>query len=329
MTFVTVIYGVAMRKPGLVALAGVVVTAMLLCCFQVLPLFPVPAPALTDLEWLPDGRVYALLSSSTSEGGVELLEIDARTGERKLQPSPLVAGCAEPDLVDLSTLANSELGLAIDCYGGEHWQLVTAGGSRIASVPPGTVVSWSDRPDRGWLSYRGDGCAGIAPIASGTVGRFPSYVPADLLPWQVDGDFFGGADCERRGGATLPRERAGTLYFLAAPGARGLPMRSDARREAEWRLFALDLGDGRVRQVAGGFHQPNELVPLADLGTAVVADHNGLWLVGVATGARKLLERGLFTAAARSPDGRGVVAARHHRYAGSEIITRRLPQEVP
>lgn len=286
----------------------------------------VPGSEIVDVAWPPDESVFLSLMDG-EEGPMEVVEVERSQVVRRL-PSGHFVACANPWLVDLSVLPDGELGIVGDC-GPElprvALKLIGARVKELAELPAGTIIAWNSGMKDGWIEYIYSGCRGIAQFKDRHVVSFPNYHPAELMPWDVDRDFFSDKYCNlpgRAGFATPSSSKE--LYFLASREERGV-MSSDA----EWDLLAFAASTGGLRRIAGGFRRPVDLDVTPNgralLISSTLGASTGVWQIDVETGKIALLAKGeLFGSLSPSPNSRYVAVARTVIDQGSELITLKL-----
>ncbi|WP_146017491.1 hypothetical protein [Verrucosispora sp. ts21] len=151
---------------------------------------------------------------------------------------PSTGFCGAPEIVTISTLPDGRLGAVVDCEA-----TTTHVSSRIAAalddgkmVKLATLgaqwlVSWDDDLSNGWVEYAADDCSSIARHVKGHVVPFPKHRPAELVPFDLDQDFFDPSGCSTPGRAGfLAVARSGEIFFLVSSGESTPPVESSRGR---------------------------------------------------------------------------------------------------
>lgn len=279
-----------------------------------------------------DGRVYFLRSAyGGTESPAELWRTEPDQGtDSRVAVDTSNLSCRSPFLFSLRTMPDGRLGAAASCpedreHAGYVAFAVTAGGVVATPLAPLTVdddVVWSADGRSGWIIRSSRGCAGIAAMGLAGAEPFGEYTPSNLLPWKIDGDFFGAVrdreDCTSRGRAAFPALTADgeALLFLASPASAGVspnPM-GTGRDQLTWNLYRLALKSRSLEMLATGFSRPTGLVA-GDGGSVLVTGarggRQGVWRIDAGSRKVESVKAGNFGPPSLSPDHRSVIIVRY------------------
>lgn len=278
------------------------------------------------IAWPQSDSIYVLLLEG-DEGPIELVEVEGSRIVRRF-PSETLVGCSHPWLLDLSRLPDGRAGVVGDCGPKSPRIALRISGTRIeeiAQFPAKTLVAWNPGMEDGWIEYLYNGCQSIARFVDGEALPFPPYYPKNLIPWDVDRDFFARGDCVEPGRAGfITPSNSGVLYFLASKEGVGV-LSSDV----EWDLLSFSPSTGKLRQIAKGFRRPTDL-DITPNGKALLvsADRNGvggIWQINPSREKVHLLAASdLFGVVSPSPDSRYVAVAHTVVDKGDELVRLQL-----
>jgi len=293
--------------------------------------FAVPSGLISpDVAPTEDGRVYFLRNAFGELGSpAELWRTEVNKKAESMGAVDASAlPCRSPFLYHLRKLPDGRLGATASCPGtpssATYVTLTTAPGgvaaAPLAPLPDDDDVVWSDDGQSGWVTRNSAGCAGIAAMSRVGVQPFGSYTPSSLLPWNIDGDFFGPAkdDCTGRGRAAFPALTSDgeALLFLASPASAGVSPggMGTGRDQKTWNLYRLALKSRSLATLATGLSQPTGMTA-GDDGLILVCGmkdgRRGVWRID--TGSRKLelVKAGNFGPPILSPGHRSIIIVRY------------------
>ncbi|GAA0408082.1 hypothetical protein GCM10009541_59030 [Micromonospora gifhornensis] len=268
-----------------------------------------------DVAWLPGGQLYVL--RSVGSAGPSELALITSGGRGQTVAVRSTAFCGTPEIVTISSLPDGRLGAVVDCEA-----TTTHVSSRIAAVlDDGKVVklatlgahwvmSWNENLMDGWVEFVTGRCQSIARYVNGQVAPFPKREPAQLVPFDLDRDFFSPSGCSAPGRAGfLAVGRSGEVFFLVSNEAESI---FDER--ARWHAVAFNPESGIIRQVGPDFTGPYDLAVSPD-GTSLLVSgrHNnrlGVWRIDAASGKSSRVLSGRFGAISVSADGRRAAVSR-------------------
>jgi len=301
-----------------------------------------------DLAWLPDGRLYGLVSDGRSiDSAAPDRLMNTVAGKRwritSVATSPV---CEDGALRDLSILPDGRLGAVMSCRAGRD--TTPEEGSRFAvALDRGTVtklaslggpnrlVAWNKTVRSGWVTSVSGSCDGIVTIHDGRVVPFPPYQPQGLLSWKLDQGLIGNPPCRTRHTVRYPTSsNSGELYFLASdlagrlPGEAFAPGSEPGDDTNEWYVLAFDPATGELRKLAEGFSEPYDLAVVPDgsslLLSGWVENNRGVWRIDPLNGERSLLYPGDYTVMTPAGDSRSVAVVRETD-GGDEVMQLRIP----
>ncbi len=262
-----------------------------------------------SVAWLPGGQLYVLRNVGSHDPSELALITSGGRGEPvTVQPT---AFCGTPEIVTISSLPDGRLGAVVDCEA-----TTTHVSSRIAAVlDDGKVVklatlgaqwlvSWNEDLSDGWVEFLGDDCWSIARYVNGQVAPFPRHEPAQLVPFDLDQDFFSRSACSTPGRAGyLAVGRSGEIFFLVSNEAESI-----FDETARWHAVAFNPKSGLIRQIGPDFTGPYDLAVSPDETSLLVSGrHNnrlGVWRIDAASGELSRALSGQFGAISVSADSR-------------------------
>ena len=268
-----------------------------------------------SIAWLSGGQLYVLRnigSASPSE-----LALVTSSGQSETVAVQSTAFCGTPEFVTISSLPDGRLGAVVDCEA-----TTTHVSSRIAAaLDDGKVVklatlgadwwiSWNEGLVEGWVEFSTGSCQSIARYVNDQVVPFPEHEPAQLVPFDLDQDFFSPSGCSTPGRAGfLAVGRSGEIFFLVSNEAESV---FDER--ARWHAVAFNPKSGLIRQIGPEFTDPYDLAVSPDETALLVSgrqnNKRGVWRIDAASGKFSLALSGRFGAISVSADSRRAAIAR-------------------
>lgn len=281
-----------------------------------------------------NGWLYYTKAYGDEDSPPQLWGIDT-SGRAQQVNFPSVVPCTNPWLTELTPLPDGRLGATQTCteaLGQAHAVVLdpeTGALDDLAIIGRASAVTWEPNLLHGWAQYDADGCASIARVDGNKVVGFPSYHPATLLPWALDGDFRAGPDedCTPSGRAAFPVLAADSLLFMASPQSMGIsPGGGGIRRvKIPWNLYELRIPSGELRLIVNGIASPAGAVmdrdPRYIIISAQVGGKDGLWRVRLSDGETNKLADGVFGPPSQASSDGDIVAVWYPRQGGTKIVS--------
>ncbi|WP_433532999.1 hypothetical protein ACQPYA_13930 [Micromonospora sp. CA-263727] len=270
-----------------------------------------------SIVWLPGGQLYVLrMADSASPSELALI---TGSGEGQTVTVSSTAFCGTPDILTISGLPHGRLGAVIDCdatttHVDSRIAAVLDDGKivKLATLGAEWVMSWDENLTDGWVEYVADDCRSIARYKSGLISPFPKHKPAQVVPFDLDQDFFGPSGCSTPGRAGhLVAGRSSEVFFLVSNEAGAAAVFDD---RARWHVVAFNPKSGLIRQIGPDFTDHYDLAVSPDETSLLVSgrldNRRGVWQIDAASGEVSLALRGRFRAIGVSADSRRAAVAR-------------------
>jgi hypothetical protein len=237
-----------------------------------------------------------------------LWKVSGDSNVTKIGTVPIIGACNQPALRSLHGMAKGRLSAMADCpTTNTHYFVAidisedSASASVLATLPSQHYDGiWKENLDAGWISYSNDDCAAIGVISGSGITGLGEVIPHAAFGWPIDAHLIPAtnSDCTDDGEASFVSigELSDTLYFMASSEATGkLPFQ---RYNLQWSVYAMDLTNRRVADIAGGFSVIYDADSSADGTQYVIAGkHNGvdgIWRVMPSTADIEKLSDGLY-----------------------------------